>query len=162
MEKKKKASAFIDEMVKVTNRKDAINILNDILKSLYLTSDYTFLVSLKDSLNNFEVQFKDICEVYKKCEKNYANIDDIRTQCAFMYREVNDELSFDIDRLKVHHEQDKTVRRYDAMINLKEKNEFNAKSASALRELLGGDAGYREYVSLSSVSYGLWREKWVT
>jgi hypothetical protein len=35
---------------------------------------------------------------------------------------------------------------------------FKAKSASALRDIIGGDSGYKEYVSLASISYGLWQE----
>ena len=45
------------------------------------------------------------------------------------------------------------------MIHMKSNEEFNAKSASAARELIGGHDGYREYTTLVSMSYGIWKEK---
>jgi hypothetical protein len=155
----KKAAKIVESIVSANDEIVALGVLKNILQELYLTSDYTFLVGLKDKLNTFEAQFKGLCDRYKNSQKSYSEIDDIRTECVFLYRDINDELSFDIDRLKIHYENDKTVRRYDAMESLKGDNPFNSKSASAVRELIGGDPGYKEYVSLAAISYGLWKEK---
>jgi len=155
----KKAKKIIDLIVKAKTNEDAVDVLNQTLKELYITSDYTFLVSLQDKMNDYQQEFKSLCDSYDASDKSYQIIDEIRTNCAFLFREVNDELSFDIDRLKIFYENDKTVRRYDAMVNIKKDNEFNSKSASAVRELIGGDDGYREYISLASMSYGMWKEK---
>ncbi len=159
MATKKKASELLDKIVLATDQGQALIVLNNILSELYLTSDYTFLVGLKDRLNVFQDDFRKLCSAYTASGKSYHEIDEIRTNCAFLYREINDDLSFDIDRLKIMHENDKTVRRYDAMVNMKDDPNFKSKSASAVREIIGGDPGYREYVSLSSMSYGLWKEK---
>lgn len=158
MDRKKKAGELLDLIVASKNHEDALATLNKALEMLYLTSDYTYLVGLKDKLTSFQEQFKTLSTRYDKSEKRYCDIDEIRTDCAFLYREINDELSFDINRLKIHHEEDKTARRYDAMVNMKDNEHFKAASASAARDLVGGDAGYREYIALASMSYGLWKE----
>ena len=159
MRDKKKAGELLLQIVASQNEESALIVLNNILSELYLTSDYTFLVKLKDVMKDYQRQFKDICSAYNSSGKTYHEIDEIRTNCAFLFREINDELSFDIDRLKIHHEMDKTVRRYTAMVNMKDDVHFKTKSASAVREIIGGDPGYIEHVSLSSMSYGLWKEK---
>jgi hypothetical protein len=155
----KKAGRLLEIIVEADSKDKAIEVLNETLKELYLTSDYTFLVSLEDRLSGYENNFKVLCDSYEASEKNYHIIDEIRTNCAFLYREINDELSFDVDRLKIFYENDKTARRYDAMVDMKNNGEFNANSASAARELIGGHDGYREYISLASTAYGIWKEK---
>lgn len=163
MSSKKKAGELLPKIIEATDRNSAIKVLNDVLEALYLTHNYTELVGLKDTLSGYEAKYKEISNRYRNLEspKTFDAVHDIRVDLNFLYRDIVDELDFDVNRLKIYYEEVKTSVRADSMLSLKEDEDFQAKikanSTSALRDIVGADDGYKEYVSLASISYGLYQ-----
>lgn len=157
-----RAKEIVDLIIKSSTETEAVKTLSKTLELLYLSSNYTDLVKLKNRLEEFKERFKKVSEEYKHCDKSYSNLDYYKMEFNFLYRDINDELTFDIDRLKIFYEEKKTVQRFDSMSKLQEDDEvqgkFKAKSASALRDIVGGDPSYREFTALISMSYGMWSE----
>ena len=162
MADKKKSKELIPKIIKAVNEDQAVEILYDTLNALYLTSDYTDIVALKDKLEEHKAEFRRITDEFREQEHDYNSVTKYRAELNFLYRDIQDQLTFDVNRLKIHYEEYKTVQRFESMSSLKENEavsgQFKAKSASALRDIIGGDSGYKEYVSLASISYGLWQE----
>lgn len=162
MADKKKSQELIPKIISAKTDDDAIAILYETLNALYLTSDYTDIVALKDKLEEHKAEFKRITNEFREEEHDYDSVIKYRTDLNFLYRDIQDQLTFDVNRLKIHYEEYKTVQRFESMSSLKDNEEisgkFKAKSASAIRDIIGGDSGYKEYVSLASISYGLWQE----
>lgn len=162
MADKKKSQELIPKIISAKTDDDAITILYETLNALYLTSDYTDIVALKDKLEEHKVEFKRITNEFREQEHDYDSVIKYRAELNFLYRDIQDQLTFDVNRLKIHYEEYKTVQRFESMSSLKDNEDvsgkFKAKSASALRDIIGGDSGYKEYVSLASISYGLWQE----
>ena len=158
----KKSAELLPLIVGASTEDEAIEVLYKTLDALYLTSDYTEIVGLKDKLEGYKLEVKKEMDRFKEADKCYDSISDTRLNLNFLYRDINDELTFDINRLKIHYEKYKTVQRFESMDSLKNNvdvaDKYKAKSASALRDLVGADSGYKEYVSLASISYGLWQE----
>jgi hypothetical protein len=161
----RKSEELIPLILQADDEDKAIDVLNEVLECLYLTSDYIELKKLKDRFEELKSEANGIIEMYKA---NYRNqtlnvelMDQAKTELNFMYIQITDELAFDSSRLKIFYEEKKTVQRFDSMYALSDdeiSNKFKAKSASALREIMGADPGYRQFVSLAAISYGLWNE----
>lgn len=160
---KKKAGELIPKIISADTKEKAIEVLNDTLEALYLTNNYTQLVHLKDSLNGYEVKYKEISNEYRSLDspRRFNDVHGIRVDLNFLYRDIVDELDFEINRLKIYYEEQKTVVRASSMVSLKEDEDFQSKikanSTSALRDIVGADDGYKEFVSLASISYGLYQ-----
>lgn len=159
----KKAEELIPLIINASDRQSAISVLNKTLESLYLTNDYVNIVHLKDRLQEYQAEYQGIVDTYKELGevKAYAELHSIRTDLNFLYREVTDNLVFDINRLKIYYEEYKTIQRSRSMESLKENEDFQqkfkAKSTSALRDAVGADKEYNEYVTATSISYGLYQ-----
>ena len=85
-----------------------------------------------------------------------------RTALNFCYRDISDNYSFEVYKHKVFWEESKTSVRAESMRKLKDDEEvqkiFSTKSASAVRDIVGLDSGYKSYISNASISYGLYQE----
>src|SRR5690606_27246929 len=131
--------------------------------ALYLTNNYTQLVHLKDSLNSYEKHYREISDAYRSLvsPRRFEDVHGIRVDLNFLYRDIVDELDFEINRLKIYYEEIKTSVRAESMLSLKEDEDFQSKikanSTSALRDIVGADNSYKEFVSLASISYGLYQ-----
>jgi hypothetical protein len=83
-------------------------------------------------------------------------------ELSFLSRDFSDDLAFEVNKSKIFHEERKTEARATGMLELADNKDFQSKmkasSASALRELVGASGVYQEYISLASVSYGLYQE----
>lgn len=159
-----KSERLIPLIIEAKTSDAAISILYEVLKELHLTSDYTDLVALKEKMEYYKSSFRDMSNDYRKIEAPVP-LDQVlkfRTDLNFLYRDINDELTFDINRLKIYYDEYKTIQRFESMENLKTDKDvverYKVKSTSALRDIVGADAKYKEFTSLASVSYGLWQE----
>jgi hypothetical protein len=159
-----KSERLIPLIIEAKDKDAATAVLWETLKELHLTSDYTDLVALKEKLDSYKSLFKKVSDEYRALVSP-RSLDDIqyyRLECNFLYRDINDELTFDINRLKIYYEEYKTVQRFESMENVRTNNSvtenYKAKSASALRDIVGADPKYTEFTSLASVSYGLWSQ----
>lgn len=157
-----KAKSLLPKIIEATNNQEAIKVLNDVLQALYLTNNYTDIVKLKDDLEEQKVKYNRITNEYDNGEKNLPNMIETRTRLNFLYRDISDKFTFDINRLKIFFEEQKTVVRGQSMKNLRADVEvqemFKATSTSALRDIVGISSKYEEFVANASISYGLWQE----
>ena len=140
----------------------AIEILNDVLSALHLTNDYTSLMKIEENLQSEMVRFRNITTAYENSKKTVQDMLDARLSLNFLYRDIVDRFSYDINSKKIYFEELKTIQRADSMRNLKNNKEiveeFNLNSTSSLRDSLGMDDDYKSYVSNVSISYGLYQE----
>ena len=85
-----------------------------------------------------------------------------RLALTFLYRDVSDKFSFNINSKKIYFEEMKTSQRAESMKNLRHNDDvqktFKATSASALRDIVGLDDEYKEYITNASISYGLYQQ----
>lgn len=157
-----KSRELIPKIVEASNKTEAIEVLHDVLQALYLTNNYTDIVKLKDEFADQKEKYNRITDEYKALDKNLANMIETRTRLNFLYRDISDKFSFDVNRLKIYFEEYKTSVRAESMKNLKEDKDiqelFNAKSTSALRDIVGISGKYQEYIANASISYGLYQE----
>jgi len=156
---KKKAADLVPKIIEANDRNSAIEVLNDVLEALYLTQSYTEMVYLQDKLKGYQKQYREISDEYRSLDvpKRFDDVHNVRVDLNFLYRDIVDELDFDINRLKIYYEEGKTTTRADAISALKQRDEYTKKSESSLRDIVGMDDGYKEYVALVSMSYGMYK-----
>lgn len=160
----KKSGLLVEEIIKASNRDEAIATLNNVLKALYLNSDYTELVGYKDKLNVFQTDFNKLSKELEALEipHKYTDIHVFRQKFNFIYRELVDELVFDISRLRVLWGDDRrTMVRGEVISQLQEEKAVEGgkkPSISSLRETYGDSDSYKEWYQNKSVSYGLYKQ----
>ena len=115
-------------------------------------------------MTEHQQRFKEIWQDYKSIPqpRTYEQLHQIRIEVGFLHTQVNDDLAFEVNKSKIYHEERKSEAREAAMLGLKEDKDFQSKikttSASALRDMLGASPVYQEFVTLASMSYGLYQE----
>jgi len=159
-----KGEKLIPLIVGATDREKAINVLNETLKVLHLTTDYLDLVKLKDKLDEYQEQFKEISKEYEQSSfpREYHFLAKTRDDLAFLYRDITDSLSFEINSAKIRFGEDaKTEARGESIMALKDNADLKINdkkvSVSQLREVYGVAPEYKEYLNLYSISYGLYQ-----
>ncbi len=160
---KKKAGELIPKIISADTKEKAIEVLNDTLEALYLKNDYTELVHLKDTLNEYEKQYKEISDTYRSLvsPRRFEDVHGIRVDLNFLYRDIVDELDFSINYQKIFYEKRERTVKVESMREAKGdenlQSELKSTSISALDKIKGGTSIYQEYISLSSISYGLYQ-----
>ncbi len=163
-EQEKKSEKFVQQIIDASDRQGAIEILKAVLDDLYLSDSYVDLVHLKDMLSTFKKEYTEISDAYRllTVPRKYNDVHEIRVNLNFLYRDISDALSFEVNRLKIFYEEAKTTTRADAMLSLSDNESVQKKvkavSTSSLRDIVGADSAYKEYVRLASISYGLYQE----
>ena len=159
-----KGEKLIPLIIGATDREKAINVLNETLKVLHLTTDYLDLVKLKDKLDKYQEQFKEISKEYEQSSfpREYQFLAKTRDDLAFLYRDITDSLSFEINSAKIRFGEDaKTEARGESIMALKDNADLKINdkkvSVSQLREVYGVAPEYKEYLNLYSISYGLYQ-----
>lgn len=160
----KKSINLIPKIIEATTREEAIEVLNEMLSSLYITNEYVDASKIKDKLEGYKTQYKSITTNYDNLGqvKSYQQVNEIRKDLNFLYRDIVDNIVFDINRLKIYYEEYKTIQRASSMTSLKNNQTFQsnikATSPSALRDIVGADEQYNEYVATTSITYGMYME----
>lgn len=161
-----KSADLIPQIIEAKTKEEAIIVLNETLKMLHLKSDFIALVELRDRLLFFEKEYRDITDDYRKLQfpRGYEDLANARDSLSFLYRDIQDELSFEINKNKIYWGEDKkTTVRADSMLELKESEDLkklnNDKnlSLSSLKDIYGAAEGYQEYLNLYSISYGMYQ-----
>jgi len=161
---KKKAEPLVSKIIAATTREQAVEVLNDTLESLHLTSNYTTLVHLKDELASFAAQYKEVSDHYRELAfpREYDDLHQLRIDLNFIYRDITDALSFEINKLYMYYRERKTVTRADSIMNLRNNEDFQSvfktKSASAIRDYMGFDPTYNEWTTCNALAYGLYKQ----
>jgi hypothetical protein len=159
-----KSEKLVPIIIDADNESKAVNALVKVVEALHLSQNYFHLVDLKDKLEGFKKKFKSISDRYRQIPtpRPYNSLHELRMELSFLSRDFSDELAFEVNKSKIYHEERKTEARATGMMELADNQEFQSKmkasSASALRELVGASSVYQEYISLASVSYGLYQE----
>lgn len=157
-----KAKELLPKIIEAKSNAEAIEALHFILEALHLSNNYTDLVKVRDSLAEEKQRFIEITESYNTSDKDIDVMMKFRKDLNFMYRDISDKFSYVVNKNKIFFEEQKTSVRAEAMKNLKENKEaqeiFKTKSTSGLRDIVGFDGLYQEYISNASISYGLYQE----
>lgn len=155
----KKAKDLIPKIIGSKTKEDAIGVLNETLKALHLSSDYTELVKLKDQIDEFQKQFKQIESNLKELAfpRDYEDLAEIREQLAFLYRDVSDNLSFEINSAKTLYAEDKrTLVKAQAIKQVKQLDK--SLSDTGAHQIYGDTDIYQQYLNYYHMSYGLYKE----
>lgn len=155
----KKSGDLLPKIIGAKTREESIHVLNKILQALHLSTSYLEMVRLQDRVEHYQREFKTVCSQLDNevRDNSYEYMNNIRKELSFLYRDIQDELSHPINSNKIYYEEIKTARRADALeelIDSEEAKKYNAKSASALREILGASKSYREYATEYAIAYG--------
>ena len=163
---KNKARELVPLIIEAKTEEDAINVLNESLKLLHLTSDYVSLVYLKDKLEEFQAEYKEIVNNYREIPfpRPYESLAETRDNLSFLYVQIQDELSFEINKCKIYWGEDKKATvRAESMVDAKDNEDLvkanNGKvlSLSSLDRVYGISGEYQEYMNLYSISYGMYQ-----
>jgi hypothetical protein len=159
-----KSEKLIPIILEADTQEKAIEALVEVVETLHLSQNYFHLVDLKDTLESYKFKFKSISDRYRQIPtpRPYNSLHELRMELSFLSRDFSDDLAFEVNKSKIFHEERKTEARATGMLELADNKDFQSKmkasSASALRELVGASGVYQEYISLASVSYGLYQE----
>jgi hypothetical protein len=159
-----KSEKLIPIILQANTQEKAIEALVEVVETLHLSQNYFHLVELKDRLEEYKTKFKSITDRYRQIPlpRPYNSLHELRMELSFLSRDFSDDLAFEVNKSKIFHEERKTEARATGMLELADNKDFQSKmkasSASALRELVGASGVYQEYISLASVSYGLYQE----
>src|SRR5690606_3661280 len=128
-------------------------------KILHISSDYTVLNGLKHKLDEYKQEYREIEEQFKAYEipRKYEDVHNTRLELNFLFNRISDDLVFEINAAKIFWEENKTVARAAAILELSENEEVQtkvkAKSASALRDIVGASEESKQYVQMAKISY---------
>lgn len=157
-----KTSELIPKIKEAKTNEDALAIMHGLLEALHLTNNYTDLVKLKTKFDESKSEYEKIINEYKNSEKDMEVLLNTRSTLNFFYIDVFSNFSFEINKNKIYWEEHKTVTRAKAMERLKDNEEFQkvfkTKSTSGIRDVMGYDEGYQEFVAIYSMSYGFYKE----
>lgn len=159
----KKATILVPQIIAARTNEEAIEVLKNTLKVLNLSADYVDLNNTKYILDDFSNQFKEISNRYKELSspKSFNDIQEIRIDLNFLFRDIVDALSFSINQNKIYFEEQKSVVRAESMLHIADdeiiQGKVKAKSTGSLRDIYGAAEGTKEYVNLAAISYGLYK-----
>lgn len=159
----KKSDVLVPQIIAAKTNEEAIEVLKNTLKVLNLSTDYVDLNNTKYELDEFNRQYKEISDRYRKLQspKNFDDIQEIRIDLNFLFRDIVDALSFSINKNKIYFEEQKSVVRAESMLHIADdeiiQGKVKAKSTGSLRDIYGAAEGTKEYVNLAAISYGLYK-----
>lgn len=163
-----KSKELIPLIIGATDKKQAIEVLRKTLEALHLEDDEMHLISLKDRLNEFQVEFKEIVDRVKSLNYNFDSEEalELRLECNFLYQQISDELVFEINKAKILYEERKTIYRAEGLDELRKDEALLEElspgkkkiSDTALRDNLGKSRTYSRFVNRAGFSYGLYKE----
>lgn len=161
----KKSELLVPKVIQAVDRESAIKVLEEILDVLHLSNEYTDLLKLKDDINVFQEEYKSIVDTYESLPvpREYEELSEMRDKIAFLYRDIQDGLAFEVNKLKIFWGEDKkTSVRGNSMLELRSREDIKIGkkdlTASAIEKLYGVTDEYQEFVNLQSFSYGMYKE----
>ena len=160
----KKSGILVEEIIAAKDTTEAIGVLKHVLDELFLTEDYLHLVALKDQLQEFSTQYGDLSDQYRELAtpRSYEDLHEIRVGLNFIYRDIVDLLSFEINRVYIYYRENKTTARSQASLSLKTDEEFKKNfvklSESLIRDYLGSAPSYATWTKCAAMSYGLYKQ----
>lgn len=159
-----KAEKYLEGIINATTEEQAIEILTEMAKDLGIGQSHGKLMFLKERLELYQKKFKEIRnKIQPDTVYDVKYLQDVRMEAGLCYQEMVDQLSFEVNRLKIAYGEDrKSEIRSTVLTELMNDEEFkkehNAKSISALKEVYAVRPSYKEWLTCSSISYGLWND----
>ncbi|MEX0595829.1 MAG: hypothetical protein WD512_04945 [Candidatus Paceibacterota bacterium] len=153
----KKSGELVPKIIEAKTKEEAIQVLSDTLDALYLSTSYTEMVYLRDKLETYQKKVKEVSIPLKENIIEYDVLNGTRLSLSFLYRDIQDDLSADINANKIFYEEIKTSRRAESMQELmgsEEAEKFNAKSTNQIKEIVGASKSYKQYASEYAIAYG--------
>lgn len=157
-----KSTHIIPQIIEAKTNEEAIKVMFSLMEALHLSENYTNLIGVRNTFSEKKEEYQKITEEYRKSDKNIEMMLKTRTELNFLYRDIADRYSYIINKNKILFEEEKTAVRGESIKRLREDESvqelFKTKSASGLRDIVGLDDGYKEYIANASISYGLYQE----
>ncbi len=155
-----KSKELLPKIMKAKTREEAVEVLQDVLLALHLSTSYVEMTRLRDRIEYYQKEFKEKTIPLKEGVVEYKALNNIRIQLNFLYRDIQDELSAPINSNKIYYQEIKTVRRAEGLSEVKGSEvakEFKATTTSAIKEILGTSKVYAEYSAENAIAYGNYR-----
>jgi hypothetical protein len=151
-----KAKQIIQDIKACEKDADAVSIIKEIMAALNMSQDAETINRLIAGLEELSDKFEQLEAAYKEIEtpKDISEVQKIRTEANFIYREIADDYVFDVSRLRTLFEELKTVERAKGLNELKEDERYSNIGKSYLRDYLGAAENYQEWMVSYSLAYG--------
>ena len=159
-----KAEKYIDKIIQAKTEDQAVDVMREMAADLGIGQSYGKLKYIEERLELHKKSFKDL---QKSLEKEPApDIDflqNLRMQTIHCYTSIVDELTEPTNRLKISFGDDRRSEVRSTILTrlMKDedfKKEHNAKSISALEKVYSSDDEYKEWLTCSALSYGIWND----
>lgn len=165
---KKKSAELLPKIIACKTKEEAVAVLTEAFKMLHLTSDYNDLVALKDTLDVHKKELQSIQNEFSDLEvpRKYLDIHNTRLALNFLYMQVSDDLSFEVNKLKVYYGDDRRSEvKASSAEAVRRRLEEEAKAAAKkgpshalVMDIYAAEPSYKEFVVMKSFSYGLYKE----
>lgn len=143
---------LIPQIIEAKDKQDAITVMKSVLQILNFSNDYVEISKLANELEEDKEYFTALTDSIEDCKGNIQKLFDMKVKLNYFYRDMGDKYKFKAHKWKIFWQEVKTQRRAEAMANIKESPDIlesmsiKSASASALREIIGADSGYQEYI----------------
>lgn len=149
----KTSEQIIQEIKQCKDTGEAKKIIKEIISALNMSRDMESMTAMSNAMKQKAKEFEALQTSYDQLEvpRPLHEVQDIRTQANFIYREFVDEFVFDVVRLKALLEESKTIERATALSWLQENKKDLAKST--LRDYLGDAPNYSKWSREWALAY---------
>ena len=165
---KKKSAELLPKIIACKTKEEAVEVLTEAFKMLHLTSNYNDLVALKDTLDVHKKELQTIQNEFSDLEvpRKYLDIHNVRLALNFLYTQVSDDLSFEVNKLKVYYGDDRRSEvKASSAEAVRRRLEEEAKAAAKkgpshalIMDIYAAEPSYKEFVVMRAFSYGLYKE----
>lgn len=159
-----KAEKYLQGIIDAKDEDSAVFLLKELALDLGIGQSYGQLVDIKARLSQFKESFKLLQKSLRdETVPTVHFLQDIRQETVVCYQELCDELSSDVNRLKIAFGDDRRSEvRSTVLTRLwtdeEFKKKYNAKSMNAIEKVYSSDSEYKEWLTCSALSYGLWND----
>lgn len=155
-----KSEDLIPQIIEAKDKSDAIEVMRNVLSILNFSNEYAEISKLANELEEDKDYFTALTDTIEDCKGDIQKLFDMKIKLNYFYRDMGDKYKFKAHLWKIFWQEVKTQRRAEAMSRLKEDPDIlesmsiKSASASALREIIGADAGYQEFIKTYPLAEG--------
>lgn len=155
-----KSEDLIPQIIEAKDKSDAVEVMKNVLNILNFSNEYAEISKLANELEEDKDYFTALTDSIEDCKGDIHKLFDMKLKLNYFYRDTGDKYKFKAHQWKIFWQEVKTQRRAEAMANIKENPDIlesmsiKSASASALREIIGADAGYQEFIKTYPLAEG--------
>lgn len=159
-----KGEKYLSRIIEAANEDQAVKILQDLALDLGIGQSFGYLENIKIRLDLHKEAFKNLQKSLKEATvPSIQFLQDLRQETIICYQTICDELDNDINRLKISFGEDRRSEvRSTVLSRLYQdeefKKKFGAKSINAIEKVYSSDPEYKEWLTCSALSYGIWSD----